>query len=100
MDVGMLFIVAVIVIPGYFIISYLTRVLYSQSSMLDENVEENNRKQSSESEINEATKESKENDKQKTPQLHKRVTKKIIKQNKKSESPVMTKYRKQAKNKQ
>lgn len=93
----MLVIVAVIVIPGYFMVNYLTKALYSQSNMMDESVEDNHRKQSLASGINEDAGESKENHKLKTPQLHKRAKKKIVKPNKKSDSPVIIKYRKQAK---
>nr|WP_320026756.1 hypothetical protein [uncultured Acetobacterium sp.] len=99
MDLGMLVIVAVIVIPGYFMVNYLTKALYSQSNMMDESVEDNHRKQSLESEINEDVGESKENHQLKNPQLHNRAKKKIVKLNKKSDSPVIIKYRKQAKNK-
>lgn len=97
MDLEMLAIVAVIVIPGYFIVSYFTKVLYSQSSKMDESTEEHRRNQPYESGTDKEDRGSNDIDDLKKIKFHKRAKKKIVKLNKKSDNPVIIKYRKQAK---
>lgn len=99
MTIEMLVIVAVIVIPGYFIMKRISRILYSDTNKMDEATERRYGFQRLENELNEKAKQVEENDIQKKQQYHKRARKKIVRLNKKSDSPVIIKYRKQVKNK-
>ena len=96
MDLGMLVIVAVIVIPGYFIVSYFTKALYSQSNMMDESTDPPNNNQLSENTIGENAGES--NDNADLPQnyVYKRAG---VKFNENNDGPVIMKYRKPLKGK-
>lgn len=97
MTIGMLVIVAAIVIPGYFIMNRLSRILYSDTNKMDEATERRYGFQRLENELNEKAKQAEENDTGKKIQYHQRAKKKIVKMNKKSDSPVVIKYRKRIK---
>lgn len=95
MDIGMLIIVLVIVIPGYFLVRRLSSTLYSDNQKMEAETERRYGFQRLENEIIEKAK-AKEIDE--TPfksDLHKRAPRKNLRIAKKSDNSVVIKYRSQ-----
>jgi len=97
MDIGMLIIVLVIVIPGYFLVRRLSGTLYSDNQKMEAETERRYGFQRLENEIIEKAKEKEIDETSLKSAPHKRAPKKIVRVAKKTSNTVMMKYHNQVK---
>lgn len=93
MDIGMLIIVLVIVIPGYFVVRRLSSTLYSDNQKMEAETERRYGFQRLENERIEKAKEKEIDETPAKSAPHKRVPKKIVRETKMTANTVVTKYR-------
>jgi len=97
MDIGMLIIVLVIVIPGYFMVRRLSRTIYSDNQKMEEETEKRYGFERLEKEIIEKANAKELAEIGCRSDHHKRVQKKIVGAVKKTDDRVVIKYRSQVK---
>lgn len=93
MDIGMLMIVLIIVIPGYFVVRRLSSTLYSDNQKMEAETERRYGFQRLENERIEKAKASEIDETPAKSAPHKRVPKKIVRETKKTGKTVVVKYR-------
>ncbi len=93
MDIGMLVIVLVIVIPGYFIVRRLSGTLYSDNQKMEDETERRYGFQRLENEIIEKAKIKEIDETTFNSARHKRAAKKNVRDAKKTNKAVVIKYR-------
>ena len=97
MDIGMLIIVLVIVIPGYFLVRRLSGTLYSDNQKMEEETERRYGFQRLENEIIEKAKEKEIDETPLKSVARKRVPKKNVRVAKKTDNAVVKNYRSRVK---
>ena len=97
MDIGMLIIVLVIVVPGYFLVRRLSGTLYADNQKMEEETEKRYGFQRLENERIEKAKEKEINEILIKSELHKRAPKKIVRVAKKTDNVVVKNYRNRVK---
>lgn len=93
MDIGMLVIVLVIVIPGFFIVRRISGTLYSDNQKMEDETERRYGFQRLENEIIEKAKAKEIDETSFKSAHHKRAAKKIVRVAKKTDKAVVIKYR-------
>ncbi|WP_303867114.1 hypothetical protein [Acetobacterium wieringae] len=95
MDIGMLIIVLVIVIPGYFLVSRLSTTLYSDNQKMEAETERRYGFQRLENERIEKAKAKENNKVRSNLKPYQRIPKRIVKAPQKTDMTVVKKYRHQ-----
>ncbi|PKM61351.1 MAG: hypothetical protein CVU99_03660 [Firmicutes bacterium HGW-Firmicutes-4] len=97
MDIGMLIIVLVIVVPGYFLVRRLSGTLYADNQKMEEETEKRYGFQRLENERIEKAKEKEIDETTRKSGFHKRAKMKTTRSAKKTDNTIVNKYRNRVK---